>query len=236
MGPKVRQEPGMDSDMRWNEMGISGASLQCAGGALGRHRHICAFFNDIDEEHRVLRSFIKDGFERGDKSFHIVDPELQEDHLKRLTAAGIDVARAMKAGLLEVRRWQEAYLRGERFDQDAMLALIEELLQSGENAGYAVTRLLAHMEWALLDKPGVDDLLEYETRLNYVLPKYDDPVICTYDLSKFGADIAIDIMRTHPVVIIGGVLQENPFFVPPDQLLAELRQRRSDRANVRMAD
>jgi hypothetical protein len=26
----------------------------------------------------------------------------------------------------------------------------------------------------------------------------------------------IDIMRTHPMVIIGGILQQNPFFVPPD--------------------
>ena len=31
------------------------------------------------------------------------------------------------------------------------------------------------------------------------------------------------------MVIIGGVLQENPFFVPPDQLLIELRERRSAR-------
>jgi len=218
--------------MRWDIMGMNGAPLQFARGTLGRHRHICAFFSSIDEEHRVLRSFIKDGFERGDKAFHIVDPALQEDHLKRLTEAGINVAQAMDTGQLEVRRWQEAYLRGERFDQNAMLALIEELLQSGEDAGYAVTRLLAHMEWALLDKPGVDDLLEYETRLNSVLPKYDDPVICTYDLSKFNASVAIDIMRTHPVVIIGGVLQENPFFVPPDQFLAELRERRSGRASA----
>lgn len=213
-------------------MGLNGGSLEFAGGALGRHRHICAFFNSVDEEHRVLRSFIKDGLERGDKAFHIVDPELQEDHLKRLTGAGINVQQAMDTRQLEVRRWQEAYLRGDRFDQNAMLALIEELLQSGEKAGYAVTRLLAHMEWALLDKPGVDDLLEYETRLNYVLPKYDDPVICTYDLSKFSASVAVHIMRTHPVVIIGGVLQENPFFVPPDQFLAELRERRSNRANA----
>jgi hypothetical protein len=36
----------------------------------------------------------------------------------------------------------------------------------------------------------------------------------------------LDIMRTHPMVIIGGVLQENPFFVPPDEMLAELRERR----------
>ena len=209
-------------------MGLNGTPLQFAGGTLDGHRHICAFFNSIEEEHRVLRSFIKDGFDRGDKAFHIVDPELREEHLKRLTDAGINVAHAMGTGQLEVRRWQEAYLRGERFDQNAMLALIEELLQAGEDAGYAVTRLLAHMEWALLDKPGVDELLEYETRLNHVLPKYDDPVICTYDLSKFGANVAIDIMRTHPVVIIGGVLQENPFFVPPGQFLAELRERRSN--------
>jgi hypothetical protein len=37
----------------------------------------------------------------------------------------------------------------------------------------------------------------------------------------------MDIMRTHPMVIIGGLLQENPFFVPPDQMLAELRSRRA---------
>ncbi len=207
-------------------MGTNGGFVQCAGSSLRQHRHICAFFNGIDEEHRVLRSFIKEGFDRGDKAFHIVDPELQPEHLKRLAEAGIDVEQAMGTGQLELRRWQDAYLRGDRFDQDAMLALLEEVLQSGAASGYPLTRLLAHMEWALLDKPGVDDLVEYETRLNYVLPKYADPVICTYDLSKFSAGVMMDIMRTHPVVIIGEVLQENPFFVPPDQFLLEIRERR----------
>jgi len=200
--------------------------VRCAGGILGQRRHICAFFNSVDEEHRVLRSFIREGFDRGDKAFHLVDPELWEDHLRRLAEAGIDVGQAMGTGQLELRRWQDAYLRGDRFDQDAMLALLEEVIQSGAASGYPLTRLVAHMEWALLDKPGVDNLVEYETRLNYVLPKYDDPVICTYDLSKFTAGVVMDIMRTHPVVIIGEVLQENPFFVPPDQFLLELRERR----------
>ena len=207
-------------------MGTNGGSVRCAGGILGKRRHICAFFNSLDEEHRVLRSFIKDGFARGDKAFHLVDPDLWDDHLRRLAEAGIDVGQAMGTGQLELRRWQDAQLRGDRFDQDAMLALIEEVLQSGAAAGYPLTRFVAHMEWALLDKPGVDDLLEFETRVNYVLPKYDDPVICTYDLSKFSAGMVMDMMRTHPVVIIGEVLQENPFFVPPDQFLLEIRERR----------
>jgi hypothetical protein len=59
-----------------------------------------------------------------------------------------------------------------------------------------------------------------------VFPKYKDPVICNYDLSKFSASFVMDIMRIHPVVIIGSILRENPFFVPPDQFLLELRERR----------
>src|SRR2546430_12576731 len=97
-----------------------------------------------------------------------------------------------------------------------MVAWLEKALQSGAAGGYPLTRLLAHMEWALLDKQGVDDLVEYETRLNYVLPKYDDPVICTYDLSKFGSSVAMDVMRTHPVVIIGGVLHGKTVLASPD--------------------
>ena len=211
-------------------------SVHFAGGNLGGQRHICAFFNSIDEEHRVLRSFIKEGLERGEKAFHVVDPELREEHLKRLAEAGINVQGAMDTGQLEVRRWQDAYLRGDHFDQNAMLALIEEVLQSADTAGYPLTRLLAHMEWALLDKPGVDNLVQYETRLNYVLPKYNDPVICTYDLSKFPASLVMDIMRTHPVVIIGGILQENPFFVPPDQFLLEIMERRPLRKSAGTAN
>ena len=36
----------------------------------------------------------------------------------------------------------------------------------------------------------------------------------------------MDILRTHPMVIVGGILQENPFFVQPDEFLRELRGRR----------
>ena len=206
-------------------MATESHSAQFAGGTLGRQRHICAFFNSTDEEHRVLRSFIKDGFERGDKAFHLVNPELREEHLKRLAEAGINVQEGMDTGQLEVRPWQDAPLRGGRFDQDAWLASFEQVLQSGPAAGYAQTRFLAQMEWALVDLPGVENLIEFETRVNYVVPKYDDTVICAYDLSKFGASTVVYALRTHPLVIIGGLLQENPFYVEPDQFLLELQAR-----------
>ena len=203
-------------------------SLEIAPNALdGRNRHICAFFSDMDEHYRVLQSFMKDGFDQGDKTFHLIDPERREDHLRRLADAGIDVEEAVASGQLEVHPWEDGPLHGERFDQDTWLAGFEEVLQSGAASGYPKTRFLAQMEWALVDLPGTDDLIEFETRVNYVVPKYDDPVICAYDLSKFGASTVMYALRTHPVVIIGGLLQENPFYVDPDQLLLELREQRS---------
>jgi hypothetical protein len=39
----------------------------------------------------------------------------------------------------------------------------------------------------------------------------------------------MNVMRTHPLMIVSGLLQANPFFVPPSQLLLEVRQRRSYR-------
>ena len=58
-------------------------SIRFLGSVLGTHRHVCAFFHSPDEEYRVLLPFIKEGFERGEKAFHIVDPTLREEHLRR---------------------------------------------------------------------------------------------------------------------------------------------------------
>jgi hypothetical protein len=85
------------------------------------------------------------------------------------------------------------------------------------------------MEWALEDRPGVDDIVEYESRLNYMIPRYQDPVICTYDLAKFGGDIVVDILRTHLMVVIGGILQENPVYVSPGEFVRELRYHEANR-------
>ena len=71
----------------------------------------------------------------------------------------------------------------------------------------------------------VCDTHEFESRVNYTLDKYDDAICCTYDLSRFSASVIMDAMRVHPAVIIGGIYQENPFYVPPDEFLRELRER-----------
>jgi hypothetical protein len=207
--------------------------VHLAGSTLSCSCHACAFFHNREEEERVLLPFLKEGIEAGDKFFHVLNSEYQPARRRSLLGSGIDLAHAEQTSQVELRPWEQAYLRGGRFDQDAMLDLIQQVLTEGKQQGFGLTRLWANMEWALEDLPGVHDIVEYETRLNHVLPKYDDVVVCTYDITKFSAAVVMDILRTHPEVIIGGTLQKNPFYVPPEEFLQELRTR--DHASVKPA-
>lgn len=206
-------------------MSVSEA-IHIGGRPLGNVRHICAFFHHKKEEHQTLIDFIKEGLERRERAFHIVDSREREGHRSRLTGDGIAVGDAEKSGQLKIACWEEAYLKDGHFDQHRQIELIQSILKEGKQRGFPLTRLIANMEWALEDKAGVEDIVEYESRLNYILPNYDDPVVCTYDLSRFNAGVAMDILRTHPVAILDGVLQENPLYVNPDEFLKERAARR----------
>lgn len=200
--------------------------VHIGGRPLGPVRHICAFFNSKEEEYETLLDFIKEGMDQNDRAAHFVSCDCKEKHRAKLRENGIDVDGAESRGQLRVATWEDAYLKDGYFDQDRQLKLLENVLQDGRRAGFNQTRLVANMEWALEEKAGVEDIVEYESRLNRMLPNYSDPVICTYDLARFNAGVAMDILRTHPMVILGGVLQENPLYVPPDEFLVELKARR----------
>ncbi|HKR66593.1 MAG TPA: MEDS domain-containing protein [Thermoanaerobaculia bacterium] len=183
--------------------------IRLAGSVVGEHRHLAAFFRSEEERERVLRPFITEGLARGEKVMHIVDAPDHNGHDARL----------------EVLPWTETYLRDDRFDQQATAAYIHQLLADARAEGYPRTRLVAHMEWAVSDRPGVCDLIEYEASLNNAQNDRRDVLVCTYDLAKFRADVVFDALRAHPAAIVAGVLRENPFYTPPDALLAELRDR-----------
>jgi hypothetical protein len=200
--------------------------MSLAGSQLREVRHVCAFFSNDEEEYRALLPFIRDGFACGDKAVHVVNPEQRREHLRRLTEVGIDTHAVQQSGQLEIHNNHEAYLRDGRFDPDRMLAAFEKMA-SGNVAGFPLSRIVCRMDWVSKDRSRIHDVIEFESRVNDVWARHDDAVICTYHLAQFSGDAVIDIMRTHPMVIIGGTLQHNPFFAPPAEFLREYRQRRA---------
>lgn len=115
--------------------------VHLAGNTLRHCCHACAFFRDREEEFSVLLPFAREGFDRGDRLFQIVDARHRPERLRGLADAGMAADEADPAGQVEVRPWEEAYQRGGRFNQDAAA---EPVLRSSgpDAAGDARSRVI----------------------------------------------------------------------------------------------
>ncbi len=203
-----------------------------AGSVLGELWYVCAFFNREEEEYCVLLPFIKDGFACGDKAVYVVNPQQCEAHLHRLSQAEIDLTSAERCGQLDLRTNTETYLSDKRSDQDRLLGVFEQLASGNSGGGFPRSRIVCHMDWATESESHVENLVEFEARVNDLWLHHDGAVICTYRLGKFGGETVIDIMRTPPMIIIGGILQCNPFYIPPEEFLREIHERRKRRTTL----
>lgn len=208
-----------------NQLSLAGTQLE--------HFHICAFFNSRDEEYDVLNPFFKEAVEQGEKNLHIINPEFTDDHLSRLAKAGMDAHGCQACGQLTVLSWENAYLDEKGvFDKDKMLAAIDHLTGTGRDAGYGRVRIMGNMDWIFSGIQGASelDVLQYEAEVNEVLSRNRQPAVCVYDIGKLSGSMMMDLLRTHPLTLIGGVVQENPFFTPPEEMLRELKSRKVDGA------
>jgi MEDS: MEthanogen/methylotroph, DcmR Sensory domain len=203
-----------------------------AGEPIGNYYHVCAFFDSREEEYSVLAPFFKEGLDRGEKCVHIVDPAGIGEHLQRLQTHGIDTDGCCQRGQLDVLSWDDAYLDGGSFDQDRMLGAINAVVSAGREGGYPRMRIMGNMGWTLKGNPGTEQVLEFEARVNDVLTESRQLAVCVYDSSKMSGAMMIDILRSHPLTLVGKVLHQNPFYVPPRQLAEELRHRREKSARA----
>jgi hypothetical protein len=73
-----------------------------AGSALRRYRHVCAFFSSPQEEYDTLLPFVRDGLQRGERAYHVLQARYRDEHLEQLRRAGIDVEEAQRRRQLEV--------------------------------------------------------------------------------------------------------------------------------------
>ncbi len=191
-----------------------------AHAQLRHHFHACAFVKDADEERAVIDPFFVEGMRRGEKAVYIVDPEHRHDHERRLGGA------APSAELLHVTTWNEAHLKGGSFDQDRMMASLDALIRDHAATGRPPMRLVGQMGWVFSSPPGIEQLVAYEASVNEVLNRGKTPTVCVYDIRRLSASMMMDLLRAHPLTVMNGVLHENPFYTPADEMLRDIQARR----------
>jgi AcrR family transcriptional regulator len=170
--------------------------------------HVFALFEGADDHYAPLTPFIREGFERGERAVHIIDPAKRDEHLERLAAAGIDVDAAATRGQLDVRTWPGFYLVDGRFEPERTVRLLKDGLDEGRALGYSATRAIGFMDWALERAPGVDAITGYEALLDVQLRSASDVVICAYDVRRHRPALITDMLDIHPYALVEGRLRK----------------------------
>jgi hypothetical protein len=179
--------------------------------------HICAFYRGREQRDDVLLPFLREGIRAGDKCLCVLDDPDVERVVGPLSLV-VDVEGSRRCGQVELLTSDEAYLPDAVFRPDRMIDFWEVCVGDALNqAGYDFVRAVGEMTWALRDLPGVEYLVRYEAELNRFLPRYPQVILCLYDLERFtDGHMLMELLRTHPKVLMSGQLLENPWYLAPD--------------------
>ena len=181
--------------------------------------HLCLLYANDHEHRAIMTPFIRQGLERHEKVVYIVNANDQDTILDYLRDDHLPVETYIANGQFQLLTSQDAYLREGMFDPDKMIALLESETALALAQGFTALRLTGEMTWALQGLPGTERLIEYEIKLNQFFPTHRALAICQYDQRRFDANVLLDVLRTHPTVVLGTTLFDNPYYLPPKEIL-----------------
>ena len=181
--------------------------------------HLCTFYRGPPGQDEILLPFLAEGIRARDRCLCITDSVAPADVLSKL-ARQVDVGSSVDTGQLELATSDDAYLRSGRFSTEEMLDYWGAAAATQGAAGFSLTRAAGEMPSVLNQPAGRQEFFRYEARLNEVIPNYPGVILCLYDLERFGAEVLMDALRTHPRVIVDGMVHHNPYYIEPGKFLA----------------
>ena len=185
-------------------------------GGVSPGAHFCALYSGPAERDRLLFPFLDEGLRHGDKCLCLiddVDPALVRDRV--VGHPGPDYSR--RSAQLDVKRASDAYLRSGKFSVEGMMRFLSESVDAAVGEDFDIFRAAGEMSWVLPGPPGWDHLFRYESALNRLVEAVPAIFICLYDLQKFGADMLVEVLRTHPKVLLDRTVIDNPHYVDPTE-------------------
>jgi PAS domain S-box-containing protein len=181
--------------------------------------HLCCLYGTEEEHRAVLAPYLRRGLEQGEKTLYIVEAHTAETILGYLSNEGLLVEQFLKSGQFAILTRTEAYMRQGFFDPEAMITLLKAETKKALAQGYTALRVTGEMTWALRGLPGSERLIEYEIKLNEFFPGSRCLAICQYDRRRFEPEVLLDVLRTHPLAVIGAQIYNNFYYIPPAEML-----------------
>jgi len=195
------------------------ARHEVLGMQLSVGDHICGFYRKPSERDDILIPFLVDGLQAGDKCTCVVDSCTPDDVLASMSAH-IEVDPYVSLRQLEVLDSYATYLADGGFLPARMLQFWEAKARQSPFTGTGLARNIGDMSWAHRSQDAVTELIGYESELNRIMANFPQVNLCLYDLTRCSGDLIMDVLKTHPKALLGGMVIDNPYYLEPDEFLA----------------
>lgn len=177
--------------------------------------HVCSIYKNKEEQFEELVHFLEDGLKANEKCLYIVDDNTKEEVITEFKKRGFGVQKHIDSGQFVFLTKNESYVKDGDFDPDAMITILKKNEADALQKGYAGLRVTGEMTWVLGSETYERKVIEYENKLNTVIPNSKISAICQYNENKFNQKTLIDVIQSHPFLIIYGKKYENKYFYNP---------------------
>lgn len=202
-------------------------NLRSSLAQLHHGDHACPVYETEAEQIAVAVAFLRAGLTQNERCIFVAQPPLLDPLRRALAAARVDVSAEIARGALQVLHDGEAYLLTGTFDPAAMLDYLARAETDAKAAGFTGLRYIGEMSWSLANVAD-NRLLQYEAQLNRFISNRRMVILCQYNRNRFSPSIIQDLIRTHPLVVFGDDVYPNPYYEPPELLLAPTRKTDAD--------
>ncbi|MHA6794366.1 MEDS domain-containing protein [Pseudonocardia bannensis] len=183
--------------------------------------HVCGVFQEPVERDVVMTAIFRAGLLAGEFCVVVVDAA-DPIAMSRLLGSQSEVREWRRAGLLDIRTSADPAQPANGLTVHEMLGMWDAVTQKTTRSPGSFARLGGEASW-WIPRASEDHLIQYESELTRHIPDRMG-VLCLYDVAQFGAGVLIDVIRTHPKVLVGSLVVENPYFIPPEEFLATRQQ------------
>jgi DNA-binding CsgD family transcriptional regulator len=196
---------------------MNGLSLGIPGaGAVSPGTHFCALYSGPAERDRLLYPFLKEGLRHGDKCLCLID-DVEPALVRDLAVGQPGPEYSRRSAQLDVERASDSYLRSGEFSIADMVSFLSDSVDAAIGDDFDLLRAAGDMSRVLPGPPGWDDLFQYESAVNDAVEQMPAILMCLYDLQKFGAEMLVEVLRTHPTVLLDRPVIDNPHYLHPTE-------------------
>ena len=188
--------------------------------------HLCLFYHDASPLWPFVASFFREGLERNEQGLYVAEEHGLEEILTSLEAHGLASSVLCHRGRLMIRRADECGLTTCPFSADQAVAAWQAAADAARSSGFRGLRLVIDMSWVLRNPASLAQLAEYEAKTHRLLSAEGSAItlICQYNPHRFPEEILLDVLHTHPLISLEGVVYDNLFHLPPDIFLRQDRK------------